>query len=113
MRILAEPVKLVELKSVAEKMFGDLVKGVVDIERELVAIDGELHSDLAEGLVVNGSRGANLWGFDVYPAMEDGDWLEFDSMINVKPLSNNRTRAIEDPVTREKAEIIIKKYIIP
>jgi len=111
MQILTKSIKLADLKSLAEKMFGTLVKGVVDIEREVVAIDGEMHSDLAEELVANGSRGIDTWGFNVYPEAGDKDWLEFDSMINVKPLLNNRSRTIENPITRTRAKDIIKKFI--
>ncbi|MBI2057803.1 MAG: hypothetical protein HYT63_02360 [Candidatus Yanofskybacteria bacterium] len=92
-------------------MFGNLVKGVVDVELEIIAIDGEMHSDLAEELVTGGSQGINIWGFNVYPDAKE-DWLEFDSMINVKPLLNNRTRTIENSVIREKAVVIIKSFII-
>ena len=112
MQILEEPIKLSELKLMAEKMFGNLVKGVVDIERGVVAVDGEMHSDLAEVLVVSGSQGINLWGFDVYPEETTNAWLEFDSMINLKPLANNRIRGIADPIIREQAEAIIKKFIL-
>ena len=110
MRILKDKTRVSDLKPLAEKMFGNLVKGVVDIERELVMIDGELHSDLAEKLAEGGSRGMNLWGFNIFPEVED--WLEFDSMVNIKPLQSNRTRGIDDAGTREKAEEIIKKFII-
>lgn len=113
MQILTGPVKLIDLKPLAEKMFGSLVKGVTDIEREIVAIDAELHVDLAELLVEQGSKGINLWGFDVFPERTEGNWLEFDSTVNIKPLVNNRSRAIEDLVTRERAETIIKKFIVP
>lgn len=113
MRILTEPTKLADLKLLSPKMFGNLVKGVVDVKRELVAIDGELHSDLAEMLVENGSSGANLWGFDLYPEQTDADWLEFDSMINIKPLIGNRSRTIDDSAVKERAEYVIKKFIAP
>ncbi|HXK35426.1 MAG: hypothetical protein A3I32_02375 [Candidatus Yanofskybacteria bacterium RIFCSPLOWO2_02_FULL_45_10] len=112
MQILSEKIKLSDLKLLAEKMFGNLVKGVVDIEQELVIIDGELHSDLAEKLVENGAKGINLWGFNIYPELENADWLEFDSMINVKPLLNNRTRNIEDVNIKEKTKTIIEKFVI-
>ncbi|MEK7506616.1 MAG: DUF5674 family protein [Patescibacteria group bacterium] len=113
MRILAKPVKLAELRPLAEKIFGDLVKGVVDIKRELVAIDAGLHVDLAEMLVAQGSQGADLWGFDIFPERTGDDWLEFDSLINIKPLTGNRSRAIENPAVRQQAAAIIKKFIIP
>jgi len=113
MKILDQPVRLSDLKPLMAKMFGNLVKGAVDIERRVVALDAELHSDLAEALVADGSHGNNIWGFDVYPEVAGADWLEFDSMINLKPQLNNRSRGIEDLTLRAKAEQVIKKFIIP
>ena len=111
MKILDKNITRDELRQMAEKMFGNLVKVVVDIEREVVAIDAELHVDLAELLVKNGSTNKNLWGANIYPDSTGADWLEFDSMINLKPQFNNRTRGIDDPVIQEKIAGILKKYI--
>ena len=95
----------------ASKMFGNLVKVVVDIEREVVGIDAELHVDLAELLVTQGSVNKDLWGANVYPDGVGDDWLEFDSMINLKPQFNNRSRGVDDPVIREKIIHILKSII--
>ena len=92
-------------------MFGNLVKAVVDIEKEIMAVDGELHADEMELLVENGSKHQNLWGLNLYPEIETDDWIEFDSMINLKPLSGNRTRGINDPEIKEKVVKIINKLV--
>src|SRR3989344_2439833 len=110
MKILDEPITKDELKKIAEKMFGNLVKGVVDIEKEIMAIDAELHVDLAELLVSNGSTNKNLWGINIYPDETGENWLEFDSMINLKPQFNNRTRGVEDPVIRERITEFVADY---
>ena len=110
MQILDHKVKISELKTLAEKMYGFLIKGVIDIEKEIVVIDGEMHSDLQEALVAAGSRGINIWGFNIRPDKGE-DWLEFDSMVNIKPLLNNLTRGIDDPKTRARAELIIRQII--
>ena len=109
MKILDTQISKKELIEMAEKMFGNLVKCVVDVEKEIVAIDSELHVDLAEMLVERGSSGKNLWGINIYP--EKTDWLEFDSMINLKPNQENRSRNVEDPIMREKIETIIKHFV--
>lgn len=92
-------------------MFGNLIKAVVDIEKEIMAVDGELHADEAELLVENGSRHENLWGINIYPEIENEDWIEFDSMINLKPLLGNRTRSIDNPEIKEKVLKIISKIV--
>lgn len=111
MQILAEPVTKEDLQKIAEKMFGNLVKAVVDVGRDIVAIDAELHVDLAELLVENGSTNKDLWGVNIYPAATGDDWLEFDSMINLKPNFGNRSRGVEDPVLRERIMTVIKKFV--
>ncbi len=95
----------------SKKMFGDLVKAVVDIEKEIMAVDGELHADEAELLVENGSKHENLWGLNIYPEIKNENWIEFDSMINLKPLLGNRTRSIENPEIKEKVLKIVSRLI--
>ena len=95
----------------SQKMFGNLVKAVVDIEREIMAIDGELHADLAELLAESGSRHENLWGINIYPEVEGEDWIEFDSMINLKPLLENRTRGVDNSEIKGKILKIVSKIV--
>jgi hypothetical protein len=92
MKIIKVPVAIDDFRQMALKMFGNMVKAVVDIEQEIMAVDGELHSDEEALLIENGSKQKNLWGINIYPEIEGNDWLEFDSMINVRPSQNNRTR---------------------
>lgn len=111
MKILDQKITKAELTEMAKKMFGNMVKAVADIERGKMAIDGELHSDLAELLVEDGSRGQNIWGFNIYPELGPSEWIEFDSMVNVKPLSNNRTRNVENPEIRQRIMAIVNNFI--
>ncbi|MBI4117295.1 MAG: hypothetical protein HY451_01245 [Parcubacteria group bacterium] len=95
----------------AKRMFGNLVKAVVDIEKEVMAVNGELHADEAEFLAENGSKHENLWGINIYPELENDDWIEFDSMINLKPLLDNRTRNVDSPEIKEKIISIVSRLI--
>lgn len=95
----------------SEKMFGNLVKAVVDIEKEIMAVDGELHADEAGLLAENGSRHENLWGINIYPEVESEDWIEFDSMVNLKPLLGNRTRGVDSPAIKEKIIKIVNQLV--
>ena len=95
----------------SQKMFGNLVKAVVDVEKEIMAVDGELHADEAELLVQNGSRHENLWGVSIYPEIKTEDWIEFDSMINLKPLLGNRNRGVDSPEVKEKILKVVSKLI--
>jgi len=111
MKIINEALKLNELKQMAEATFGDLVKAVVDVEREVIAVDAELHSDLEALLLENGSKQKNLWGVNLYPEMQGDDFVEFDSMINMRPSQGNRSRGIENEETRRKIIAIVAKRI--
>lgn len=110
MKIISEPFTLKELGQMATATFGDLVKAVVDVDRELLAVDAELHSDLEALLLENGSKQKDLWGINLYPQMEGADFIEFDSMINMRPSQGNRSRGVENKETcRKIVEIVAKK----
>jgi len=111
MHIITKQLTLDELKKIAADMFGDMVKAVVDVDRELVAIDAELHSDLEALLLGDGSKQINLWGINLYPEMQGDEFIEFDSMINVRPSQGNRSRDVNDPEMRKKIMSIIAKRI--
>jgi hypothetical protein len=109
--LITAPITLQRLKEIAEKRFGDMVKGVVDIEQEIMALGGELHADEEAYLLENGSQQRNLWGINLYPDLVGTDFLEFDSMMNIRPSQNNRSRGVEDPMILLKIEKIVKKLV--
>lgn len=111
MLIIDKSITNKELTEIAKNFFGDMVKGAVDVEKELLAIDAGLHADLETLLLQNGSKQENLWGINLYPELEGEDFLEFDSMINIRPTQNNRTRGVDDEKIRQKIAEIIEKRI--
>ena len=100
-----------EIKAMALATFGNLVKAVVDIERELIAVDAELHSDLEALLLEDGSKQKGLWGINLYPEIQGDDFVEFDSMINMRPSQSNRSRGVEDKELRKKIIEIVTKRV--
>jgi hypothetical protein len=102
MKIVDGPISLADLKILAEGRFGNLVKAVVDVERKIMALDGELHADEEALLLENGSRQEDLWGINIYPELEGPDRIEFDSVMNIRPSQRNRSRGVDDRRTREK-----------
>ena len=111
MRIVATPIALAELEAMAEAGFGVLVKAVVDVERRVMAVDAELHADEKALLLSAGSRQEHLWGINLYPGLPVEAWVEFDSMINVRPSRGNRTRGVEDPATRERILAVVTALV--
>src|SRR3990167_9391141 len=109
MKIIKDKISLKELKKMAQKMFGNLVKAVVDIKKEIMAIDASMHADEEAELLKNGSKQENLWGINLRPDKKGKDFIEFDSMINLKPNQNNRTRGVDHPDIRAKLIKIVKK----
>ena len=107
MRIVDNAISLDELRAMAEGLFGNLVKAVVDVERRIMAVDGELQADEEALLLESGSRQESLWGINIYPELEGPDRIEFDSMINIRPSQGNRSRGIDDPKVREKITQIV------
>ena len=105
-------IKLDELSKMAEDMFGDLVKAVVDIVRDIMVVDAELHSDEESLLIAHGSVQNDLWGINLYPGLEGDDFVEFDSMINLRPSRGNRSRGVEDPAICEHILRIVNDLVI-
>jgi hypothetical protein len=102
MKIVEKNITLEELNQMAQRMFGNLVKAVVDIEKKIIVVDAELHADEEALLLENGSEQANLWGINIYPELfGQADFIEFDSMINLRPSQNNRSRGVDDPEIRK------------
>lgn len=111
MKIINNKISITELKKMAKRIFGNLIKAVVDIEKEIMAVDGELHSDEEALLLENGSKQENLWGINIYPEIKGDDWIEFDSMINIRPSLKNLSRGVDDPSTKKKIIEIVNKLI--
>jgi hypothetical protein len=102
MRIVRNSIDLKYLKEISSATIGSLVKAVVDFERDPLALDSELYSDLEHILIEDGSRQPDLWGINLYPELPESEFIEFDSLINIRPWQGNRSRDIENPDIREK-----------
>ncbi|MBM3256270.1 MAG: hypothetical protein FJZ04_02270 [Candidatus Moranbacteria bacterium] len=102
MQTVTKFITLQELKEMSSKMFDNLVKAVVDVEKKIMAVDAGLHADLEKLLLENSSKQTDLWGINIYPDKKGEEFIEFDSMINIRPYQDNRTRGVEDPKIREQ-----------
>ncbi len=112
MKIIEKAISLEELKSMAAIMFNNIVKAVVDVEQEIMVVDAQLHSDEEEYLLENGSLQENLWGINLHPELFGSpDFVEFDSMINIRPGQGNRTKGVENIHLQEKIRSIVAKKV--
>jgi len=111
LRIVRSPIRRSDLAALAASGFGDMVKAVVDVSRRVMAIGGELHSDEEAALLDDGSRQPDLWGINLYPGEHGENWIEYDSMINVRPAQRNRSRDVEAAGTRALIREIVSSLV--
>jgi hypothetical protein len=111
MKLIDSKISKNELTEIAKERFGDMVKAVVDIELGVMVIGGELHADEESILLERGSKQENLWGINIYMDKPENERIEYDSMINIRPRQNNRSRDVLDPAIREKITIIVNNLI--
>jgi hypothetical protein len=110
-RIVRDAVSRSVLREMAKQQFGDMVKAVVDVEQGIMAIGGELHSDEEAVLLDQGSLQRHLWGINLYPEQPDQEWIEFDSLINVRPSAGNRSRHVESAEIRGAVTSIVNRLV--
>lgn len=96
----------------AGKMFGNLVKADVDVNRKIIVVDMDMHVDGEQYLLENGSARDDLWGINLKPDLFGTDeFIEFDSMINIRPRQNNPTRDIIDERIRQSIRELVDEVV--
>jgi hypothetical protein len=95
-----------ELRRLVDAYFEDMVKYVVDVERGIAAVGGELHADEEALLLEHGCHQENLWGANYYPGRGEDGCIEYTSLINIRPAQGNRSMAIADPAVRDRVREI-------
>lgn len=105
----AEPIVIVDQRIASEELarlvalfFEDMVKYVVDVDRGLAAVGGELHADAEALLLEAGSDQRSLWGANYYPGLGEEECIEYTSLINIRPVQGNRSMEVEDPEVRAR-----------
>ena len=112
MEIISKKISRDELNKMDSGYFEDMIKAVVDIEKQIIGVDAELHADIEGALIEEGSELRNLWGIN-FLADEDEieEFVKFDSLINIHPKQNNRSRDVEDENIRNKILEAVEKWI--
>jgi hypothetical protein len=107
----ANKISVDELRRLAASRFGDMIKAVVDVERRIMIVDADLHSDQEAELLADGSRQESLWGINLYPDLPEVEWIEFDSMINLRPSFGNRSRGVDDAAIRARITDVVRDLV--
>lgn len=111
MKFVDKKITLTELKKMSSRIFGGLIKAVVDIKKGVIVVDGAMHADEEKYLLDKGSSQDDLWGINLYPEITGEDFIEFDSIINIRPRLNNFSQNIENESIRKKIIKIINQLI--
>lgn len=107
-----EKISVTELKEMAKRMYDNIVKIDVDLENGIVLVDMNMHADGEAYLLEQGSKQQNLWGLNVKPdKFGTDDFIEFDSMINIRPSQNNPSRSVLDESIRNKIRDLIAEVV--
>lgn len=108
-----DEITIAELSQMAALMYGNFVKGVTDIDRGILVLDAEMHADEEQYFLENGSKQTSLWGINLYPdKFGSDDFVEFDSMINIRPRQNNLSRGVDDEYIRERIIALVGRIVI-
>ena len=110
MKVVNERISLLELEKMSHKM-GGLVKAVVDIKQGIMVVDADLHADQERSLLEQGSNQDNLWGINLYPSLKGEEFIEFDSMINIRPRLKNMSRGVDSEELRKKIRSIVTELV--
>lgn len=111
MKLVDKSISKKQLKEMSKSFAGGLVKAVVDIKNEIMVVDAPMHADEEKELLDMGSNQDDLWGINLYPDISGDDFIEFDSMINVRPRLNNFSRGVEDKNLQNKIIAIVSKLV--
>ncbi len=111
MKILQSPLAKNQLLESEIVFDGPMIKAVVDVDKKILGIDANMHADIEQLMLSNGSRQESLWGINLYPEDPDEDFIEFDSMINIRPRQNNRSRDVEDQKVRDLIIEVVSQWI--
>lgn len=110
-KIVKEKISFQQLQKIADAIYGQMVKGVVDVELGIIALGGELHADAETILLQNGSKQENLWGFNIHLDKSDNEKIEYTSFINIRPHQNNRSLEVQSSELKSKIAKIIDSLV--
>ena len=109
-QIIKSPLSKNKVKELAEEFFGDMIKVVIDVQKESLAAGGSLHADAEQLLLKHGSKQENVWGANYFPFRKKGERLEYTALMNIRPRHNNPGQHIHSAAIREKVKGIVGNY---
>lgn len=110
--ITENTIPFAEIEEISKEYYAPMIKGVVDIENEIVAFGGEYHIDANQKLIELGYEQKNIWGFNIHLEKPREEWMEYTSLINIRPHAENFDMEVQNPDIRARMKQIVDKKII-
>ena len=111
MEILRQRTPLSHLRSRCMTHFQEMIKADVDVERHVMAVDAEMHADLEAELLSDGSDQQHIWGINLYPGKAGTQFIEYHSLINIRPSQGNLSMSISDPGLRASITAVVEELV--
>jgi hypothetical protein len=111
MQIIDKKTGVTQLKTNHLTYFETMIKAVVDIQKGIMAVDADMHADLETFLLESGSIQENLWGVNLYPFKSGEEFIEYTSLINIRPHQDNLSMEISDPGTKKTVTEIVNRLV--
>lgn len=111
-KIVKDKISIDELKEIGKEFYIFMIKGAVDIEKEIIAFGGEYHIDANEVLINEGSKQSDIWGFNIIFEKSRDSWIEYISLINIRPQAGNFDMEVQDISVRERMKKSINSKIL-
>jgi hypothetical protein len=109
--ILRQRTPLSHLRSCCMTHFTEMIKADVDTERRVMAVDAEMHADLEEELLSDGSDQRHVWGINLYPDKSGAQFIEYHSLINIRPSQGNLSMVITDPALQRSIAAVVEELV--
>lgn len=71
-----------------------------------------MHSDIEKYLLETGSLQEDIWGINLYPDNTKDCFVEFDSMINLRPQMGNFSRGVDDVKIQKLIKDLVYSKVI-
>ena len=111
MKIVNSSVSKEEVLEKYNHFFKNMLKAVVDIKKEVIVLDGELHADLEGLLIEAGSKQEDVWGINLYLRKSPKERIEYTALINIRPSQDNPSMEVESKEVRDRIEKIANRLI--
>lgn len=112
MKIITESESFQTILAEKQVDLGEILKIVVDLQQQIIGVDAEMHADIEEVMLKQGSKQDDLWGANLVQ-MDTGTYeIEYTSFINIRPGQGNRAMEVQDLERRRQMETIIRNLIV-